>query len=285
MEERALVFLVLTGRVKARGLRRVQSHVFLPGPRTVSLESTVIVRELSCAEARGEPEVPRVGTRRHPSSAPPAPASAGLPEGWSIYPRAPGSASTPGLRPRDAGSSCSPAPGRHGAAPDTPSRPRTHLPRGATSEVGPSGLAVSSPGPRRPRQSHSPPPTSPHPPAPSPARPEKAPGHSPAAAAPSPRRPPGWSSPVATGGRGRGPPLSPPPPPHRLASPQPHRPRPAPAAAGRSGSRRRRRRRRRHALRLGVRGGRRRGGARAEPGSGTSALSSSAPAAAACSRG
>lgn len=54
----------------------------------------------------------------------------------------------------------------------------------------------------------------------------------------------------------------------RLASAQPHRPPPAPAAAGRSGSRRRRRR----ALRLGVRGGRLRGGARAEPGAEASAL-------------
>lgn len=35
--------------------------------------------------------------------------------------------------------------------------------------------------------------------------------HSPAAAAPSPRRPPGRSTPGTTGGRGRGPPLSPPP--------------------------------------------------------------------------
>lgn len=68
----------------------------------------------------------------------------------------------------------------------------------------------------------------------------------------------------------------------RLSSAQPHRPRPAPAAAGRSGSRRRRRRRRASRLRLW--GPRCRGGARAAPGAGASALRSLAPAAAACNR-
>lgn len=37
-EERALVFLVLAGKIKVRGLRQVKSHLFLSGPRSVYLE-------------------------------------------------------------------------------------------------------------------------------------------------------------------------------------------------------------------------------------------------------